>query len=73
MNTLLELLDNFGQGEKEFIHKFGVSNIFGDPIGPDTLPEGAKLFPHVDNGGKVFAKMPNKPLDLLVGNCNLST
>ena len=58
-------------GCKEFCKAYGVRTILSDSIGRGALPKGPELFPHVSNPKEVFAKMPKKPLDLLIGNSDL--
>ena len=58
-------------GSKEFCKAYGVQAILSDSIGREALPSGLYLLPHVTNPKEVFAKMPEKQLDLLIGYSDL--
>ena len=57
------------KGEQEVVKAYGVPDILSVPIGQDKFPGGEKIFPNVNM--RAFNALPEKKLDLLVGNSDL--
>ena len=57
-------------GSVDTVKAFGVSNILPCSIGREAIPAGSKTFPNIPK--EIFEEISRKPLNLLVGNADLS-